>query len=168
MKKIIGIVLVLAVIGGGAFFFLNGQKKDDKKLNVGENWNQYSKKTNPLVTLNDRMISIANGSHIAKFTLTLKFKNEEAYEKFKGLDKPLTDKERKAEEGAKKKEEEATVTPMNVKINDLVSTFMMNLGNEEVKNLDSIKENLKKYLNDKLGLGKNFIEEVYLEQYVIN
>lgn len=169
MKKIIGIIIVLAVIGGGAFFFLNGKKKDeDKPLNVGENWNQYSTKENHLVTLNDRMISIANGSHIAKFTITLKFKDTDGYEKFMGLEKPLTEKERKAEAEGEHKKEEGTITPMNVKINDLVTTFMMTLGNEEVKNLDSIKQNMKKYLNDKLSLGKDFIQEVYIEQYVIN
>lgn len=173
MKKVVVIILLLAVVGAGTFFFLKGKKdeeanKDETK--VEKHWNIYATEDNHLVTLNDRMATVAGGSHIAKFTMTIKFKNEHGYEKFMGHSHPLTEEEKEAEAegGHGGGDEEAHISPMNVKINSLVSDFMMNLGTEEAKNVKYIEDNMKNYLNENLKLEKDLIEEVYIEQYVFN
>lgn len=170
MKKVIIIVLILAVIGGGVFFYLQSKKtkEDSTEKETTKTWNTYSKEDSHLITLNDRMTSVAGGAHIAKFTVTLKLKNEQAYEKFQGYDKPLTEKERSAEGEGHSSSEDEEVSPMNVKIYSLISRFMSKLGEEESKDVETIEGSMKNYLNEHLGMDDDFIEEVYIEQYIFN
>lgn len=172
LKKIIVILLILALAGGGGYFYLNKDKEEgegkEKELNVGKNWNPYATEDSYLVTLDDKTVTIAKGENIGKITVTLQFKDAKAHDKFQGLSKPLTDKEReKAGEDGGHGDDDHAVSPMNVKINSLISEFMMNIGTEEAKSVEYIQENLKNYLNEKLGLENDFIKQVLIEQYVL-
>jgi len=170
VKKVVIIILILAVIGGGVYFYLHSKKSTPKKAEekVSKDWNPYATDKNFMVTLTDRMNAVAGGAHIAKFTVTIKFKDEHTYEKFMGYEKPLTEKEKAKEEESHSSSEEGHVTPMNVKINSLINQFMVSLGNEEAKDVKAIEKNMKNYLNENLGLEKDTIDAVLLEQYIFS
>lgn len=184
MKKGLMIGIIVAVLGLGAagyFLFLkdDGKSKEVKEQNLSTlpvpnqsdggdlyqgSWLAYTKENNYQITLPEILISASNGGYITKFALTINFNNENGLKIFKGEDPT---KEKVAEEGKKKKEESFHQSPMEIKINSLVGTYMMALSEDKIKDKATIEKELPIYLNEKLEAGTDLIKSVLIQNYIV-
>lgn len=175
-KAIIGILVIVIFVGGGYFGYtkLASSKKEPTATTSapGTVWNPYSKEERILYTLPDYVISAAKGNQIVKMTVTLEFNEMNGYYKFLGY-KSAEDGEKElknAKEASGK--ENKSVSPMEVEINSLISSYMLGLKEDQVHAIDVVETGIRSYLNQKLDLygseKENFIKRVYIENVVID
>lgn len=181
MKKIILIVVIVLVLAGGGaggYFYAKSKssssEKDSKTKETtshttSSSWNPYSAEEHYQKTLGDFLISAVQGDYVVKMTVTIGLKDEEAKEKYEGLAKALTEKEREAAASAEHSSSETTadLTPMEIAINSKIGSFMLHADEATIHNKDELATKLKEYLNKELGMDNDFIKELYIENYVI-
>lgn len=181
MKKIILIVVIVLVLAGGGaggYFYAKSKSSSEDKKNEKEktshttsssSWNPYSTEEHYQKTLGDFLISAVQGDYVVKMTVTIGLKDEEAKEKYDGLAKALTEKEREAEASAEHSSSETTadLTPMAIAINSKIGSFMLHTDEATIHNKDELTKKLKDYLNKELGMDQDFIKELYIENYII-
>jgi flagellar basal body-associated protein FliL len=164
-KKLILIIIGFLLLSGGGvggyLYFYTPEKDTKTTENEKEEkvWNPYSEEHKKIVTLNDFLISADKGNYVVKMTVDLELKNEDALKKYSGL----ANKEEELVEA----KEGAALTPMEIQMNSLVGTFIFNANEEILKNKEQLEFQLKEYLNAKLGAEKDFIKDLYIENYVL-
>lgn len=157
MKKFllpIIIVVVLLIAGGGYYFYTTKIVKHTPPAP----WNAHSYALDPVLTLPDYLLSANQGADIVKMTLSLKFDNVADMERFEGFSS-TTDTASASN---------TALSPLEAKTNALVSDFMMTEGDDILKsNKYLLGSAIKTYLDENLNMGKTFILNVYVGNYVI-
>lgn len=179
-KKLIIIIATSTVIlagGVGAGYFLFSGKDSEQETEqttttetAKKVWNIYSEEEHYSKTLSDFLISANQGKRIVKMTVTIDFSSPEAYYKFQGysdLETAVEEAQASAEGGHGGGEEGTHITPMELKINDIISDLMLSAEEEQLKDREVLKEYLKEGINAKLGLKEEIVSKVYIENYVI-
>lgn len=169
MKKVIIIIIGIALIAGGAvgsYFFL-GKDKEEKPAveKKADNWNPYSTENNHHVKLGEYLLSAAGGEFVVKMNLTLDLKDKEAKYKFEGLNEAPVEEEEAG--GHSSSDEEVTQTPMQTIINSKINTYMLSVSEEIIKDKNKLEQGIKDELNKQLNIGDDFIKNVYIENLVI-
>lgn len=171
-KVLIILVLLLVIAGVGGYIFWNKSKTEDKKV-VKKDWNPYSTETRHMATIPDYLTSAVKGDYIVKMTVTLEFNDEDGYNKYKGLNEPPVAEEKSATKETSSKEH--VVTPMEVQINSLITTYMLNLTEDNIVNKQAVEQGLTKYLNENLKPSskpnkgeKELFKNVFIESYIVN
>ncbi|MED2737405.1 flagellar basal body-associated FliL family protein [Bacillus toyonensis] len=168
-KKIALFIGIGILVVGGVLGFLYKTKDAEKEITkleqnqVGGKWNPYAIEDHHSVTISDFLASASKGEFIVKMSVTLDFDSEEAYYKFKGYSS-IKEAE-KGEEGKAKKD--AAVTPMELKINDIIGNLMMNADEKQLSDHDKLKVYLKNGINKNLGFDEPAIKEIYVENFVM-
>lgn len=173
MKKVVIVLVVLVLIAGGVAggYFLsqkNSEKGNEAKEVVKEqkeNWNPYSNENNQNVKLQEFILSAAGGEFVAKMNVTISLKDKEALYKFEGKEEVPVEKEEEKEH--KSSDEVHIATPMETVINSEIGAFMLSTDEKILKDKELLEKELKQDLNNKLGLGNDFIKDVYIENLVI-
>lgn len=167
-KSIIIVIAVLCLIVGGALGYhfypkKSGNEEGGEDHPTKEEWNEYTTKNMPLVTLNDFKLSAEQGDSIVSLTVNLEFENEEALKKYKGME-AADEKEETGGHGGSSKEE---ISPMEIFINSKVSEYIFHTDKTTLSDKGALEAGLKAHLNEKLKEGENFIKHVYIENYVV-
>jgi len=161
-------------VGAGYFLFSGGSSEEEEKVEQttetsGKNWNPYSAEGHHSKTLSDFLVSANGGKRIVKMTVTIDFASDEAYYKFQGYSDYETAKEEleASAEGGHGSEEEAHITPMELKINDAINDLMLSAEAEQLTDREALKTHLKEGINKALGFEEEIVSEVYIENYVV-
>ena len=172
-KKIIFFLAIGLLVIGGILGFWYKAKDAEKEISEIKNhhsanqWNPYAKEDHYQATLSDQLISAGKGEYVVKMSVTLDFTSKDAYYKFKGYKD-----QKEAEKAAKKEEEhssgeEGQVTPMELKINDIIGELMMEANEEQLTDRETLKGYLKDGINRKLGFDEPIVKEIYIENFII-
>lgn len=173
-KLILILVVVLLALGGGGYvwWMKQGDKGDEtKKAEEHGNekaWNLYATDASHIHTLGDLLISASKGDYLVKMTVSLDFKDDEAYMKFQGYaSKEEAEKALKEEGGGHGGGGEEHLTPMEVAYNDAIGQLMLNASDEQIHDKALLKTYLHENLYKQLKLADNNLHGVYIENYVI-
>jgi flagellar basal body-associated protein FliL len=162
MKKIISILLVLTIVLVGC-----GKSESSSTSKTNAKWNPYSNDAKHIYTLNDFLISANNGNHLVKMTVSLEFKNEDGLNKFLGESAPPDPKAKTTTTESSSSTTTHKPAPMEIRINSLISEVMLKIDDKNITNVSFIQNEIKDYLNKNLGLDKDFIKTVYIENYLL-